>query len=210
MAELLEDTIGGRRARAKAANRAAILDAARNVFARNGYEATTIRDIIRETELASGTFYNYFRSKEEVFEALSDRSTRRFRDVLADVRAGTHDFESYIRAAFRAYFAFLRDEQEDACKDSAQRHLLAGIRVDTPEMLAVIDEVRADLERHFETGQLPALDTGYLTAAAVGMAREIGDFILRRDLPDIDEAAEFASRLLLAGVGALAVPDSPD
>ena len=208
MAELLENTISGRRAQAKAANRAAILDAARHVFARNGYESTTIRDIIRETELASGTFYNYFRSKEDVFEALSARSPRRFRDVLADVRAGTHDFESYIRAAFRAYFAFLRDEQEDACKDGSQRHLLAGIRVDTPEMLAVIDEVRADLERHFAAGQLPEIDTEYLTAAAVGMAREIGDFMLRRDPCDVDQAAAFASRLLLAGVGVLAVPDS--
>ena len=53
----------GKRARSKAANRRAILAAGRRVFARIGYEATTVRDIIRETDLASGTFYNYFKSK---------------------------------------------------------------------------------------------------------------------------------------------------
>ena len=37
----------GKRARAKDANRRAILEAARVVFARIGYEATNIRDIIR-------------------------------------------------------------------------------------------------------------------------------------------------------------------
>ena len=64
----------GKRARAKEANRRAILDAARVVFARIGYEAANIRDIIRETNLASGTFYNYFKSKEEVFEAIANDS----------------------------------------------------------------------------------------------------------------------------------------
>ena len=49
----------GRRARTKARNREAILAAARQVFAELGYEAASVRDIIRRTDLASGTFYNY-------------------------------------------------------------------------------------------------------------------------------------------------------
>ena len=68
----------GKRERTKVANRQAILAAARRVFAQLGYDAATVRDIIRGTELASGTFYNYFRSQEEVFEALADDSARRF------------------------------------------------------------------------------------------------------------------------------------
>jgi AcrR family transcriptional regulator len=59
----------GRREQSKAANRQAILDAARRVFAQLGYEAASVRDIIRGTELASGTFYNYFKSKEEAARA---------------------------------------------------------------------------------------------------------------------------------------------
>ncbi|MEM9739627.1 MAG: helix-turn-helix domain-containing protein, partial [Pseudomonadota bacterium] len=54
----------GRRAQSKAANRQAILEAGRSVFARLGVESATVRDIIRETSLAAGTFYNYFKSKE--------------------------------------------------------------------------------------------------------------------------------------------------
>ena len=69
----------GKRERLKNANRQAILEAARAVFARTGYEATTVRDIIRETKLASGTFYNYFKSKEEVFHAIASSSAARFR-----------------------------------------------------------------------------------------------------------------------------------
>ena len=60
----------GKRAQVKAQNRRIILDAARRVFAELGYGATKVRDIIRATPLAAGTFYNYFRTKEEVLEAL--------------------------------------------------------------------------------------------------------------------------------------------
>src|SRR5262249_45547626 len=77
----------GKRERTKAANRTAILAAARKVFAQLGYEAATVRDIIRGTDLASGTFYNYFRSKEEVFEALADDGAALQADPAASARA---------------------------------------------------------------------------------------------------------------------------
>ena len=72
----------GKRELTKVQNRLAILDAAREVFGELGYETATVRDIIRRTGLAAGTFYNYFRSKEEVFAALSDDGARRFAPIL--------------------------------------------------------------------------------------------------------------------------------
>jgi len=62
----------GKREQTKTANRLAILDAAREVFGEIGFEAATVRDIIRRTNLSVGAFYNYYRSKEEVFDALAD------------------------------------------------------------------------------------------------------------------------------------------
>src|SRR5215217_2634302 len=59
-----------RRERTKAANRAAILAAGRECFAARGYDAVGVRDIVRGTDLASGTFYNYFPDKQAVFRAL--------------------------------------------------------------------------------------------------------------------------------------------
>src|SRR6201995_6187629 len=60
----------GRREQNKAENRAALLKAARTVFAEIGYGAAGVRDIVRRTDLASGTFYNYFKDKAEIFEAV--------------------------------------------------------------------------------------------------------------------------------------------
>ncbi|MEL7481244.1 MAG: TetR/AcrR family transcriptional regulator [Pseudomonadota bacterium] len=194
------DSPSGKRARAKAANRQAILEAARAVFARIGYDATTVRDIIRETDLAAGTFYNYFRSKEEVFEALAVESTRRFRPRLKEVRERATDFESFIEGAYRAYFDFLAGENEDAIRHGAPHMALIGVRVDTPEMQVIFEDIRADIERMLDRDKLESVDTEYLTAAAVGIARELGDHMLKRRPIDVDEATRFATQLLKAGL----------
>lgn len=193
----------GKRARAKAANRRAILDAARGVFARIGYEATTVRDIIRETELAAGTFYNYFKSKEEVFEAISNDAVQRFRPILENVRARTTSFEDYISGAYRAYFQFLQDENDEAIERGAPHLALIGVRVDTPEMQTIFEEIRADLETAWGSGDRDYIDTEYLTAAAVGIARELGDRMLQRRPVDVDAATDFATSLLLAGIAGM-------
>ncbi len=198
----------GKRERAKAANRQAILDAARIVFARIGFEATTVRDIVRETDLAAGTFYNYFKSKEDVFEAIARDSTTSFREVLKEVRASTVDLESYVRAAYHAYFDFLARENEKAIGQGAPHMALIGVRVDTPEMKAVFTEIRADLDRALERTEGLDIDTEYLTAAAVGIARELGDYMLQRRPVDVRGAARFASDLLMAGLRAPGVQNS--
>ncbi|KCZ90687.1 TetR/AcrR family transcriptional regulator [Hyphomonas johnsonii] len=193
-------TVPGKRARSKAANRRAILLAGRRVFARIGFEATTVRDIIRETELAAGTFYNYFKSKEEVFEAIAEDSTYRFRARLSDVRARATSLEDYIDQAYRAYFSFIAAENEQAISDGAPHMALIGVRVDTPEMLAVADEIRSDLDHVLSADGAPDVDIDYLTSAAIGIAREMGDDMLQRRPVDAEGATLFATRLLLAGV----------
>src|SRR5205814_4047986 len=65
----------GKRERTKAANREAILVAARRVFSDIGYGAASVRDVVRETDLATGTFYNYFPDKESVLRALVGQIT---------------------------------------------------------------------------------------------------------------------------------------
>ncbi|MEM8634258.1 MAG: TetR/AcrR family transcriptional regulator [Pseudomonadota bacterium] len=190
----------GKRARAKAANRQSILDAARIVFARIGYEATTIRDIIRQTDLAAGTFYNYFKSKEEVFEALSNESTRRFRPVLRAVREASSDFEGFIEGAYRAFFQFVANENHEAISHGGAHTAMLGIRVDTPEMKAIFDEIRNDIETMLPKDLAPSLDTEYLTAAAIGIAREVADHMLQRRPADVDGATHFATTLMLSAM----------
>ena len=47
-----------------------ILAAARELFIKKGYDQTSVNDILNVVEIAKGTFYYYFVSKEEVLEAI--------------------------------------------------------------------------------------------------------------------------------------------
>src|SRR5271169_5458527 len=87
---------GGKRAQTKLENRRAILTAAREVFAEVGYEAASVRDIIGRTGLASGTFYNYYRSKEEIAHAMASDAAERLRPILRAHREGANDFAGYL------------------------------------------------------------------------------------------------------------------
>src|SRR5215203_2756010 len=103
----MRGAVTGRREATKERNRAAILDAALDVFTDLGYGAATVRDVVRRTDLATGTFYNYFPDKEAVLRAIVDDIAAEVRRrVRAAPRAAT-TAEEFVREGYRAYFRFI-------------------------------------------------------------------------------------------------------
>src|SRR5215210_5070391 len=103
----------GRREERKAQNRAKLLAAASKVFAEKGLGAASARDIVRETDLATGTFYNYFDDKEQVFRALFEEVAERARAAVREQRQTPGlSLEERVEAAYRVYFALAIEERE--------------------------------------------------------------------------------------------------
>lgn len=186
----------GKREQTKAANRTAILEAAREVFGEMGFEAATVRDIIRRTGLSVGAFYNYYRSKEEVFDALADDGARRFRPILQAQSAKATDFESYLRAAVTAYFDFIAAEQDSWEQETEPMPHARN----TPEMLAVFEEVRAAFAATMDRNLAAEVDLDYLAGSAIAVAREVGERMMARRPVDVTSAADFVVRLIMGGV----------
>lgn len=191
----------GKRADTKRANRDAILRAARRVFSELGYERASVRDIIRDTGLASGTFYNYFKSKEEVSDAIADDAAHRFRLILETLRDEAPGIEDYIDRAFRAYFTFIAADFAEGHGDTRNRNRYLG--AETPETLAIHAEIRAALTSAIERGHAPRIDIEFLAGACIGIGKEVGEIMLSRDPVDVEAASRFACALLL---GALRSP----
>jgi AcrR family transcriptional regulator len=193
----------GKREQTKVANRQAILDAAREVFGELGYDTATVRDIIRRTGLAAGTFYNYYRSKEEVFAALADDGARRFNPILKALRAEGLGFEVFVHKAIVAYFEFIADEHTNwaARRPPGEAHL--HVQGETPEMAAVFNEVREAIVGAIAHGTGPASDPDYMAAACIAIAREVGDKMLERRPIDTKGAADFAITMILSGLKGL-------
>ena len=190
----------GKREQTKVQNRQAILDAAREVFGELGYEAATVRDIIRRTGLAAGTFYNYYRSKEEVFAA--------FAPILKGLRGRGTSFEEFVREAIVAYFEFMADEHVSWMARRPAGEMQPHIHGETPEMAAVFEEVKDAIEDAIAEGKGPASDSEYMAASCIGIAREVCDKMLMRRPIDTAAAANFAVRMILGGVKGLYAPQS--
>jgi AcrR family transcriptional regulator len=188
-----------KREQTKQANRAAILSAARAVFADMGYGAATVRDIVRATDLAAGTFYNYFPDKEAVFRALLEESAERVRVRTRLGRAGAESLEDFVRGGYRAYFQAVA---EDPMTFELTRRNAGTIRTlfNTPGIGAGVDELLFDLSAAVEAGLMPVVDIEYCAAAMVGVGFEVGVRMVERDPADPEAAAEFATRLFLGGL----------
>ncbi len=82
------DAANGLRERKKARTREAIIDAALDLFERNGYDDTTIEDIAAAAEVSPRTFFRYFDSKLELIMARTGSKNPDLGPLLAERPAG--------------------------------------------------------------------------------------------------------------------------
>ena len=193
----------GKRESNKAANRSAILEAARQHFLERGYEAICIRDIIRSTDLATGTFYNYFTTKEEVFRALIDERIAALTEQLHAVRQKARSLDEFVHGAYLAAFTAIAE-------DPVLYHLLmrneAAVRTlyqDSPMGIS-LQTLKNDIRDAIRRGIMPTLDADHLAAALFGAGYEIGRVLSASEDRDPAKAAAFATRLFLGGIQSFA------
>lgn len=95
-----------------------LMDVAFELFQENGYTATTVDDIIRKAGTAKGTFYYYFKSKEDI---LTEIAHRQLDEILEFARA-------------------VALESSTSALEKFQR-LLAGINIQNTESEEVMDDL---------------------------------------------------------------------
>jgi AcrR family transcriptional regulator len=191
--------MAGKRERTKAVNRTAILVAAREVFSDLGYGSASVRDIVRATDLATGTFYNYFPDKEAVLRALVDEIAVEARARVRAARAAARSVDGFVAEGFRAYFEFLA---KDRATLALMRRNAGTIRAlfNEPAIGAGVEELRDDLEAAVAAGALPTHDADLMAAAMVGAGIEVGMRMVERDPPDVEGAVAFVTDVFLGAL----------
>jgi AcrR family transcriptional regulator len=199
----------GRREERKAQNRAKLLAAARKVFAEKGLGEATARDIVRETDLATGTFYNYFRDKEEVFRALLEEFEERVSAATLPLRRDPSlTFEQRIEYGARAFFEVVAEDRELFCV--LRRNAGAVALVPAQSLFPTgMEELDEDLDTWSGEGSLPGVDLDYLAAAIAGAAMQVANRMIERDPPDAEGATRFMTSLVLSLIAALAADPTP-
>jgi AcrR family transcriptional regulator len=112
-----------------------VLLAARRILVRRGYEAARVEEITRLARVGYGTFYKYFRNKQDVLEAVMDAVYRDLDRARFPARVEAARLEDHIRAGLTDYLAVyhrnrevLRALQPAALMSPRIRELLAGRR----------------------------------------------------------------------------------
>lgn len=96
-----------RRQREKENLRQVILDGARELFAKDGYENVTMRKIAEKVEYTPGTIYLYFRDKAELLNTICDETFTRLSQQLQELIEQRHqDPLTTLRQGLRTYIYF--------------------------------------------------------------------------------------------------------
>jgi AcrR family transcriptional regulator len=95
-----------RKQKEQALRKKAILDSAREVFFEKGFRSTTMEDIAHGCDLAKGTIYLYFKSKEDLYISLVVEGLNLLRDDLNSIRDLPLDADRLLGEILRVYFAF--------------------------------------------------------------------------------------------------------
>lgn len=191
----------------KKARRQQLLDAAIRVFARSGYRAASISDIIAEAEVARGTFYLHFRSKTDVFGAIIDKFVDDLRGIAALEEKRAHPaagapgtVRAIIMSSLR-YFAANRDlaavlfrhgasvdpDYKDKCAQALRGiYALWESRIAAHQKLGITN---------------PALDARFIRVSMIGMfVQVVLDYVVREPEADLEKIADQWLELLANGV----------
>jgi AcrR family transcriptional regulator len=87
-----------------------------SVFEEKGFNNTRIKDITRKAKTSVGNFYNYFKSKEEVFEVIisgiAELMISKFRELFVYFKEDRAPPISAVKNLFRGYARIFRGKKE--------------------------------------------------------------------------------------------------
>jgi AcrR family transcriptional regulator len=178
-------SVKDRRAREKANIREEILDAARTLFVKQGYDHVSIRKIAEKIEYAPGTIYLYFRDKAEILERLSDETFAKLEKRMQAIHADASSPLDALRRGLRTYIQFGIDNPNHYIVTFVQAKQLprdhqpkAGERC--------FDRLRAAVRRCVEAEQLNSDDVEEVAQAIWAGAHGVTTLLITCQFPFIE------------------------
>jgi AcrR family transcriptional regulator len=173
-----------------------IMEAAVDCFSKHGFDGTTMRDIVRASNLSAGAIYIYFASKGDIIEEIARERHARERAAITDAleQADPMDFFGSLAEGF---FGTLRDKNERKMRRLGVQLWAEALR--NPRLLRIVQKgidgprttiaqfvARAQQTAHFPLGLEPDAVARVLIAMFQG-------FILQQAWNDRTEIAPFVA-----------------
>ena len=159
----------------KKEKKAKILEAAIHVFSQQGLRNTKISDISEEAGIGKGTIYEYFRSKDEIFNASFAYFMEKIEEIIARRLFKIHDpldkfkayFESWIEVLVDHCSGFLEIMLDFWAEGIREReeHTFFDMEKLYEENIQVLDSILSECVSH---GQIRQVDTRLTASALLG------------------------------------------
>ncbi|MEJ2731269.1 MAG: TetR/AcrR family transcriptional regulator [Deltaproteobacteria bacterium] len=148
------------------ATRAAILDAAHDVFKSMGYYGCSISEITRRCGISTAAFYQYFKNKEQVFLELNDLIISRFSAKAESLPLSELDVASRLREVVHLLFHH--------CKENFAFHRVLGEselidRVTIGYYESIARYYRSFIRQEAQRGNLRPLDPNMIAYGLIGI-----------------------------------------
>jgi AcrR family transcriptional regulator len=160
----------------RAATRAALLEAATELFSTRGFAATSIDEIARRARVTKGALYYHFRTKNDVFAAVYSNMAIELSDSVRRASAGA-DAVARIRAAADGFFASAEDERIRRVMFVEGPSILGGTRcreIDREHFLGLVTELLEQVQEH---GFLTGLDADVLSRLTLALLIEASQML---------------------------------
>ncbi len=193
------ETTASPKTRRGEATRRAILKAAEAVIGAKGFNDASIIDITREAGVAQGTFYIYFKSKDDIFAELVVEMGRLLRLALSEATAEARDRIAAERAGLRGFLTFV------TAHPNLYRIIQEALFVDPEAYRAYFqsfaDSYRDALGEAVAAGEIRPGDPDIWAWALIGIARNLGErAVIWGDETPIDEVVDAAHDLIVNGL----------
>lgn len=101
-----------RREKKKSHTQTALVQNALSLFVEKGFDATTIADICDKTDLAVGTFYNYFKSKEDLLHFILADKIKGISDRILAIKTLDVSYRGKIEYMFLYFYSFYENNKQ--------------------------------------------------------------------------------------------------
>jgi AcrR family transcriptional regulator len=182
-----------------------ILDKTEKLLVKKGYDNTTVADIIRKVGIAKGTFYHYFKSKDELLDAIIERIIQDISNQIDEIIENNElDAISKVLGFFSVFQKISKVQKiliENIHSKDAHIHLKFDKKMDneiTPKFEKII---RQGIDEGVFDTKYPA-EAAKVTLASIVALTEIQDrFEGVTDLERVHMFYDFISRILGTNFG---------
>ncbi|WP_205910475.1 TetR/AcrR family transcriptional regulator [Rhizobium sp. FY34] len=190
-------------------NREAIKAAAWQVFCAKGLDASTVRDIVTTSGASIGTFYNYYGTREAVFQEVLADLADQIRTITQAARASQTALDPMLAESYRDFLQFILGIEGALDFCALNQHHIRSYLFTLDATSGLLSDIRSDILRVMPGATFSPHELAQVANLIVANALEI--LLQAREGQDLDvaSAVTFITRLIVGGIGSWDTSSTP-